>query len=244
MDSNTKLILIIIVFAVIIVLLFNPRLNKTCQSNKNENFDNSLDTIDPALNQWSKDIKYRPYSSNDTINDTATFKIKGQTYDQNKAMIQRLRDQYYDNKIANANINIEADNAMLLNTSKPPVRHVDIRTSMDDTNINKDRMIESNNIPRFCIYHGLIDTKNDNEQYSSNMIAMSAMTDFGDKSYCNENDIYPPCALNNSNCPLINRNKDTMNIGEPINEYVDVNDDYSDYDKEDKKGGTGYKKFK
>lgn len=199
MDTNTKLILIIIVFVIIIVLLFNPRLNDTCRSNKNEYFDNSLDTIDPSLNPWSKDIKYRPYSSNDTINDTSTFKIKGQTYEQNKAMLQHLmNNQYYNNKITNTNIT--SDNATMLNTanaanaanvantSKPPVRHVDIRTSMDDTQINKDRMIESNNIPRFCIYHGLIDTKNDNKQYSTNMIAMSAMTDFGDKSYCNEND--------------------------------------------------------
>lgn len=237
MDPNVKIILILIVFVIITVLLFNPSLN--C-STFNEHFDNSFDTLDPAIDPYSKNIKYRPYSSVDTINDISSFKVYDQIDDQNNAMMQNVMSQYIkDNEIPIQNqkaIQKKIAGQRELMYSKAPVRNVDIRTSMDDTQINKNRVIESNNIPRFCMNTGNFNSKYKNKLYSDNMAAISD-TGLADDSYHNMYD-------NAHNAIYCNKHRkifEEMNTMLPIKTFVEVNDDFGDYYQNENKGNQDIK---
>lgn len=189
MDSNLKIVLILAAFAIITVLLFRPYSDDSC--GKREQY--SPDNIDPTNHPYSRDVAFRPHSTGDVYNDGSSFQLHDHIDDQNNAMAQRAAAYNMMARNGNGNgtkrVRFADQNGASNDGSTdipvdvtPPVRDVDIRTSHDNTHIDRNRVLDSNNISGYCMNNELIE--DDDPVYSDKIHEVLDM-DMDDATYHN-----------------------------------------------------------
>lgn len=170
MDSTTKTVLILITFTIIIVLLFRPCDDTPMNDNGEHYNNNEFNQVyhNPRVHPYSRDVVFRPDSGYRVIDDHSSHKIWDHIDDQNDAMGARTtrrfnpmikRVKFADESSHDANVR-RSD----VPPGNPHVRNVDIRTSHDDTHIDRNRVLDTNNISGFCVQDESVD--DDSAAYS------------------------------------------------------------------------------
>jgi hypothetical protein len=190
MNPNLKIFLIVLAFVVITVLVFSPYY---CPDpTTNEHYVASFDPlfVDPRVNPYSKNITYRPdspsfLSANDDPTSTPVNQIDDPTgtpfnrvYDHLDAMDlavnsparKQKRVRFADEKTYPVARRTNNHYPGRLHGNKPVsgdhVNNTNIKTSFSNTQINMDRVNETNNIVNYCMHgqtlddHGMVYSDN------------------------------------------------------------------------------------
>lgn len=153
MDPKLKIVLVIVVFIVIIFLVSRSENDNVRTEHYSAAFDPAY--VDPRIYPYSRNITFRPDEDLPSID--STFKIFDHLADQDLGVAQYTGpdDGFYNKNrmsdVMKKRVRFSDEDVIMEATSRPPVRNVDIHTSFSETDINEDRVDETNNIHNYCV---------------------------------------------------------------------------------------------
>lgn len=202
MNQNFKTVLILLIFVVIVILLFRP---SYCDRDdvKTEPFQHMY--LDPWVHPYSKDITFRPnndkqYVLDDTAN-TNPFKVFSHLADHKKGLHEY--DNIYDTEPRNNKTILFREGSRNLSehelesikdmretrdlsrepkdlslSSKHYKKYIPpYQSSYNMTDLDRDRLNETNNMSRYCCENCAIDTGNNVDAENNNGVLTLHETD-------------------------------------------------------------------
>lgn len=175
MEKKIKKLLVLFVFVIITVLLFAPCQNdpKCTESFTNNSYHHEYSN--PRLRPSSKNINYRPETNKNTENDSSTFQVQDHIDLQKNGLDDpRIDVNLTENKMKKK-VRFTDDNSVVES------RHIVNDDVLPETNINRERIIDSNNIHGYCV-HDEVPMDESNNAYSD-VIHEDLDMDMDDSTY-------------------------------------------------------------
>ncbi len=160
MDPKLKIALIFIAFAIIAYWIVNSHNENPSSVVSTEHYSAAFDPkyIDPRVGAatYSKNISFRP--DEDLASVDSTGKMFDHVDDQSLGISQYAGpdegdyNRFGPNDVMKKQVRFAEPSIKYVENSLPPVRNVNWSTSYQETDIDVDRVNESNNIHNYCIH--------------------------------------------------------------------------------------------